>query len=276
MVDGTSIIATAILASNGLFWSGVFRYYYGISFELSQYAQGPIRSPICRAALISLNGFLLAVIFVFSCILQSSYLSNFVTENGFTFPLLILILLSAFSPVFNYISICIFAIFPCCSLSTFNSFGVALGGAFIFFGPSSYILYETRKELEQRFQAAVGSPPRRLFSSFRLRGFSHGNATICGVLGAIRGIFLFPTYLYYDLLKARQGTIVYQKVSHDEHVTRVQEIKFDVGQQIAAIDEASMNESAVRLCPRCKKPLVFLEDQQKWWCNKCKRASYTC
>jgi ribosomal protein S27AE len=274
MINGTETIVVTPLASNVLFWMAVFRYYHNVSVELSQYAQGPIRSPLARATIVSLSGFTLAMIFLFSCILQNTTIFGFVTENGFTILSLFVILLSTSSPIFNYISICIITIPQNSNLSMLIFASIIISGALVFFAPLGYILCETRREIELRFQAAVSLPPKRLSSSFKLHGSAHGNPVVVGVLSVVRGLVLFPTYLYSDLLRARQGSIVYQRVSRDEHVTRVQKVEFDVGRKVAAVDEALIDASEMKLCPRCKKPLIFLEDQQKWWCKRCRRASY--
>jgi hypothetical protein len=273
MLGGREAFAVASLGLNALFWSGVFRYYRNVSLELSQYAQPPIKSSSLRAAIVSLSGFGLAAVFVFICTLNNTFLSDLFWGKEFSFLSFVIILLSVFSPLFNCLSILISLSFFNGESLTLTSFGLLLGYAFVFFVPSGYMLYKSRKEIEIRFQMAVDSPPKKLHS-FKLHKFSHGNPAICGVLGALRGIVFFPMYLYSDLLRARQGSIAYRKVSYHPHVTYEEKIEFDVGQQLSAVDEATTNASETPLCPRCKKQLVFLTDQQKWWCQKCKKAAY--
>jgi ribosomal protein S27AE len=128
--------------------------------------------------------------------------------------------------------------------------------------------------MELRFQMAVPSPPKKLYGSFARHRFIHGNPVVCGVLGILRGMILFPLYLYYDLLRARQGIIEYRKVSHHLQATFEEKVTFDAGQQLSSVDEAVIGFSEIPLCPRCKRQMVFLADQQKWWCEKCKRAAY--
>lgn len=275
-------LAIALLAFDTAFWFGVFRYYRNVSLALSQYAQPPIKSPSQRAAIVSLSGFSLAGFFVFSCILQDTCLSAYMTKNEFFFASSILILLSICSPLFNCLSILFFSAFSGGEFLTLNAvlFPVYV---FVFLAPLGYILYKSRKEIELRFQMAVNPPPKKLYSSFKRYKFGHGNPLFRGVLGASRGLILFPLYMYYDLFKARQGAIVYRKSAiirrevTDNKITTtrtVQTVKFDVGDQLSAVDEATVGSSATPICPRCKRPLVFLEDQEKWWCKKCKRAAY--
>jgi hypothetical protein len=276
-------LAAVLLGSSALFWLGVFRYYRNVSIELSQYAQPPLKSPSTRAAIVSLYGFSLAAFFVFSCILQNTYLSDNINRTEFFFPLVIIGLLSICSPFFNCLSVGFFSRFSQGEVLTMGNASLFLACFLLFLVPPSYVFYKSRKEIELRFQMAVSSPPKKLYSSFKRYKFAHGNPVIRAVLGALRGLILCPLYLYYDMFKTRQGTIAYQKstiirreIKRDTMTTTtaVQKIKFDVGQQLSAADEATMAPSETPTCPKCKKPLVFLEDQEKWWCKKCKRAAY--
>jgi hypothetical protein len=166
-------------------------------------------------------------------------------------------------------------------------FAIALILFLAFLFPFSYVLYKTRKEIELRFQMATGGLPKKLYGGLKMYHVFHGKPALTGLIGALSGVILFPWYVYFDLFKAKQGAIVYRKVTKpsydrmpasprylspyfewDERVT------VDLGNNLAATDEAAMKDSPILLCPRCKKPLVFLEDQQKWWCKKCKRSAY--
>lgn len=277
------MLSVALFTSGALFWIGVFRYYRNVSIELSQYAQPPIKSSTGRAAIVSLSGFSLLAFFVFSYILQDTYLSSYMTKNEIFFALFIIGLFSICSPLFNYLSIGFFSVFPGGEFLTLDNAGIFLVFAIVFLLPSSYVLYKSRKEIELRFQLAVNSPPKRLYSSYKRHKFAHGNPVTRGVLGAVRGLVFCPMYLYYDMFKARQGTISYRKstvirreIKDTKIITTSAEhtITFDVGQQLSAADEATVAPSETPICPRCKRPLLFLEDQEKWWCKKCKRATY--
>lgn len=268
------ILAVTLLLFSALFWFAVFRYYHSVSLELSQYAQPPIKSPSVRAAIVSLSGFGSTAVFVFSCVLQNTYLSDYIRGNEFSLPSLIIILLSVCSPLFNYLSVWTFSTFSGGSSLMLANISTLLGCTFVFLVPFGYILYKSRKEIELRFQMAVQPPPKKLYGSFKRRRFIHGNPVVCGILGLLHGVILFPLYLYYDLLRARQGIVEYKKVSHHPQATFEQKITFDAGQQLSSVDEAVIGSSEIPLCPRCKKQMVFLTDQQKWWCEKCKRAAY--
>jgi len=268
------LFAIVLLASSAVFWIVVFRYYHNISVELNQYAEPPIRSPSKRAAIVSITGFVSTAVFVIACIPQSTFLSNQFADNQFSSLSLIIMSLSVLSPIFNYLST-----YFCLIADTRTFFlpvviGAIIGYAVIVLAPFGYILYKTRREIEIRFQMAVNLPPKRLHSSYRLHKLGHGNPTRYGILGAIHGTILFPLYLYCDLLKARQGTIVYRSLSQNSQGTIESKITFDIDHALTATDQALMSDFKVPLCPKCKKPLEFLEDQEKWWCRKCKRAAY--
>jgi hypothetical protein len=264
--DRMELFASVLLVSSAVFWIAVFRYYRNISVELNQYTEPQIKSPSKRAAIVSVSGFASTAVFVIACISHSTFLSNQLADNQFSPLSLIIMFLSVLSPIFNYLSTYFCLIADAGTLFLPVVIGAIIGYAVIVLAPFGYILYKTRKEIEIRFQMAVNLPPKRLHSSYRLHKLGHGNPTLYGILGAIHGIILFPLYLYCDLLKARQGTIEYRSLES--------KITFDIDHALTATDQALMSDFKVPLCPKCKKPLEFLEDQEKWWCRKCKRAAY--
>jgi NADH pyrophosphatase NudC (nudix superfamily) len=111
----------------------------------------------------------------------------------------------------------------------------------------------------------------------KMSGVSHGRPVMRGLAGAIAALFCFHGNLYFHLFKANQGVVVYKKFERADKPTawadREKLLIVDAERALAA-DEAVMPVSEVPLCPRCKRPLDYLEDQQKFWCKKCKRASY--
>jgi len=107
---------------------------------------------------------------------------------------------------------------------------------------------------------------------------SHGRPVMRGLVGAISGVVVFPWYLYFHLFRANQGVVVYKKLERSRDprawADREKLLIVDAEQALATADEAIMPLSGTPLCPKCKRPLTYLEDQQKFWCKKCKRASY--
>lgn len=276
------------LLFGGLSWFLLSRYYYHLSVELSQYAQPPLKSPLARTAIIAFYGLGLSTFFILICQNPNSQLPDMLRLGGNPSALTVIaITLFIFSPV--SMSLFDWAKLASGTGSTLTPLGFAIALILVlaFLFPFSYVLYKTRKEIELRFQTATGGLPKKLYGGFKLYHVFHGKPALCGLIGALSGVILFPWYVYFDLFKAKQGAIVYRKVtspSYDwmpvspEHpppyTVRDERVTVDVGNNLTATDEAAMKDSPIPLCPRCKKPLVFLEDQQKWWCKKCKRSAY--
>jgi hypothetical protein len=281
-------VTIGFLVFEGLFWFLLSKYYYHLSVELSQYAQPPLKSSLARTAIVAIYGLGLSIPFILMCQNPNSQLPDTLRIGGNPSVLTVLaILLCIFSPIFTSLLMWVNLTGYVESILTPLGFAIALILALAFLLPFSYVLYETRKEIELRFQMATGGLPNKLSGGFKQHHVFHGKPAFCGLLGALSGVILFPWYVYFDLFKAKQGAIVYRKVtspSYDwmpvspEHpppyVVRDERVTVDVGDDLTAMDEAVMKDSAIPLCPRCKKPLVFLDDQQKWWCKKCKRAAY--
>jgi len=149
---------------------------------------------------------------------------------------------------------------------------LALVSAIVIFLPFCYVLYKTRKEIELRFNIAIGKIPKKLPKGLKRHHVFHGNPILCGFMTVLSGLLFFPWCLYYDLFKVKQGLIVYQKNKIIYDVVKEERIIADVGNRLSAVDKAMMKDSDILLCPRCKKPLTYLEEQKKWWCKKCKRS----
>lgn len=269
-----------MLVFDALFWYGAFRYFRRVSTELSQYAKSPIKSPSTRAGIVSLSGFGLAAIFVLSCNLQTNYMSTYINGSEISPLTFIIVLLSVCSPLFNYLALCSFQVLSGQSSLTLQNASTLLVYT-IAFVPSGYVLYKTRKEIELRLQAAIGSPPKRLYDDLKLK--IHGSPLVQGIIGAIHGLVLFPVYLYQDLFKARLGTLTYQdskivgsKATGDKVtlIRSVRTVTLDVGEDLQNSDEENLEISKIPVCPKCKRPLIFLRDQEKFWCEKCRRARY--
>ncbi|MEM3770017.1 MAG: hypothetical protein QXG76_02375 [Candidatus Bathyarchaeia archaeon] len=151
--------------------------------------------------------------------------------------------------------------------------------------PFGYVLYKTRKEIEMRFQMATGGMPKKLRGDFKMYRTSHGKPVTRGIFGGLMGLIMFPWYLYFDLFKAKQGLVVYRKATTTEYdwtfvdsshpppfYVRDERLEVDIGEALAKTDKRTINHAGVPICPKCKKALIYLEDHQKWWCTKCKRA----
>jgi len=257
-------LTIALLVLGGIFWTLVVRYYHNLCTEISQYAENPMISPEIRAAVVGIHGFGLVAAFALFCV-------NPQTPDT-------AVIISIASPLFNYFSIYIRLAGSIEQLLTPTGLTLALAIAFIVLSPFWYILFKTRKEIEIRFQTATGGVLKKKIDDLKLHHVSHGNATVRGLVGATSGIVLFPWHLYFDLFKAMQGSIVYRKIEKPKHpnawAVTEHRLKIDVGEALEATDEAIMGKSARPLCPKCKKPLVYLQDQEKWWCLKCEQAFY--
>jgi uncharacterized membrane protein YuzA (DUF378 family) len=258
------VLAVALLVLGGIFWALVVRYYYDLCIEISQYAENSMFSPAIRTAIVGIHGFGLVMVFALFCVDPQ-------TPDTF-------LIFSVISPLFNYFSIYIRLAGNTEQLLTSTGLTLALAIALIVFSPFWYALFKTRKEIEIRFQIATGGVLKKKIDDLKLHHVSHGNPTLRGLVGATSGIVLFPWYLYFDLFKAMQGSIVYRKIEKPKHpnawAVTEHRLEIDVGETLEAADEVTMGKSTIPLCPKCKKPLVYLEDQKKWWCQKCKKAAY--
>lgn len=255
-------IAVGLLVFNVVIWALVLRYYYNLSVEISQYAQSPLKSPRIRSCILGIYGIGITIFLLI--------FANFETTSVWAFfPFL--------SPLFSYIFL--YSFLTGITVMTPTDLAIALGYATLFFLPFGYVLYKTRKELEIRFQiATAGELRKKQPDGLKMSGVSHGRPIIRGLVGAISGVVVFPWYLYFHLFKANQGMIVYRKLERAKNprawADREKLSIVDAGEALAATDEATMPLLETPLCPKCKKPLVYLEDQEKWWCTKCKRARY--
>jgi len=85
-----------------------------------------------------------------------------------------------------------------------------------------------------------------------------------GLAGAVSGVVVFPWYLYFHLFKASQGVVVYKKLERSTNqrawADRERRLVVDAEQALAAADEAIMPLPDTPLCPKCKRPLTYLED----------------
>ena len=280
------VTAIIFLALSTVYWILVLRYYYNLSIELSQYAQQPLKSPKVRTTVIAIYSFGLTFSFALINLSSETSLSSTLrTGSGASNLAFFVVLFSFLSPLVSYISIYTQVTNSVGTIFTPASFLLAMTSAVFFFIPFSYVLYKTRKEIEIRFQMATGGLPKKLREGFKMFRVSHGKPVMRGFLGAIAGVIMFPWYLYFDLFKAKQGAVVYRKVATTEYdwaiinpshpppfYVRDERLTVDVGEALAKTDKATMNHSEIPRCPKCKKPLIYLEDQEKWWCTKCKRA----
>jgi hypothetical protein len=274
--------AVTFLALSTVYWILVLRYYHNLSLELSQYAEPPLKSPTVRTALVAIYGFGLTFSFALTSLSSETSLSSaFRTSSGSLTLAFFVVLFSFFSPLVNYLSIYTQFTNSADTFFTPASFLLAIAYAIIFFIPLGYVFYKTRKEIEIRFQMATGGLPKKLREGFKMYRVSHGKPVVRGFFGAISGVILFPWYLYFDLFKAKQGVVVYRKVTTTEYdwtshppplYVRDERLTVDVEEELAKTDKAAMNHSEIPRCTKCKKPLIYLKDHEKWWCTKCKRA----
>lgn len=281
MTCQTELAAYALIIIDALFWYGSFRYYRRVATELSQYAQPPIKSASLRAGVVSLTGFGLASAFVYACAYQSNYMSPyFVGEVSFLS--FFIFVLSIISPIFDCVALLSFSVSSSGVTLTLENVGAFLVYASVLLVPSGYILYKTRKEIESRLEMAVGSPPKRIYDHYKRKG--HGNPIAQGICGTIRGLVLFPVYVYQDLFKAPQGIVTFEDSKVVGAKTRgdsvavirsTRRVEFNVAEELEALDESTVGLSEAPICPKCKRPLTYLKDQEKFWCEKCKRARYT-
>jgi hypothetical protein len=258
-------LSIALLVLGGVFWALVVRYYYNLCIEIRQYAESPMFSPETRATIVGMHGFGLVAAFALFCV-------NPQTPDT-------VVIISIASPLFNYFLIYAKFAGGIEQLLTLSGLALALVIAYVVLSPFWYALFKTRKEIEIRFQTATGGVLKRKIDDFKQHHVSHGNPTLRGLVGATSGVVLFPWYLYFDMFKAMQSSIAYRKIEKPKNpnawAAREHTLEIDVGESLEATDEMMMGKSERPLCPKCKKPLVYLDDQEKWWCTKCKRAAYT-
>ena len=251
-----------LLIFDVVFWALVLRYYFNLSVEILQYAEPPMRSPLARSIVFGIYGFGVTILALLSTNLNA---------------MPVLGLFSIFSPLLSYALVYFFLIGQ--TAMTLLDLAIALGCAIVVFLPFGYVLHKTRKELETRFQfATMGELPKKQLDGLKMSGVSHGRPVMRGLVGAISGVVVFPWYLYFHLFKASQGVVVYRKLERSDDqrawADRERLLIVDAEQALAAADEATMPLLDTPLCPKCKRPLIYLEDQQKFWCKKCKRAAY--
>lgn len=278
-----NVEAIAFLAISTIYWVLVLRYYYNLSKELSQYAQKPLKSPKARTAIITIYVFGLTLSFAFINLNSEVALLSALRGSAPTLAFFT-ILLSFLSPMINYLSVYTQATN---SLNTIfsSSFLLAVASGIAILTPFGYVLYKTRKEIEMRFQMATGGMLEKLHGDFKMYRTSHGKPVARGIFGALMGLIMFPWYLYFDLFKAKQGLVVYRKVTTTKYdwtfvdpshpppfYVRDERLKVDFGEALAKVDKRSMNNAGIPICPKCKRALIYLEDYQKWWCAKCKKA----
>lgn len=264
----TIVFFTSVVA---IFWVIALRFYYRLCVEMSQYAQSPLKSPLIRTVIIGSYGLCLNISFILICLFKSTIFSDVFGSNP-TVLLVLIFLLLFFSPIFNYLFIYTYTIGSQETILTSSGLILALVSAIVIFLPFCYVLYKTRKEIELRFNIAIGKIPKKLPKGLKRHHVFHGNPILCGFMTILSGLLFFPWCLYYDLFKGKQGLIVYQKNKIIYDVIKEERVIADVGNQLSAVDKAMMKNSDILLCPRCKKPLIYLEEQKKWWCKKCKRA----
>jgi hypothetical protein len=265
----------------------VLRYYHGLSVELSQYAEPPLKSPKTRTAIIAVYALGLVFSFAFIALGPKTFLSSSLQTSSTAFIAFLVILLSFFSPLVEYLSIWVQLANRANASLVSTDFWLALVSAVIFFVPFGYVLYKTRKEIETRFFKATGGMPKKLEQGYKMHRVSHGRPILRGFVGAISGVVVFPWYVYHELFKAKQGSIVYRKVTkphnewgpylaqgdpHKLYFSTEETNTFDIGEELAQADKEAMDQSQAPICPKCKKSLVYLEDHEKWWCKKCKKA----
>jgi len=255
-------LTIGLLIFDVVFWALALRYYTSLSIEIFQYAESSLRSPLIRSLVFGIYGFGITILALLSANLNAT-------------P--VLGLFSIFSPLLSYGLVYFFLVGE--TAMTLLDLVIAFGCAVLVFLPFGYVLYKTRKELETRFQfATMGELPKKQLDGLKISGVSHGRPAMRGLVGAISGVLVFPWYLYFHLFRASQGVVVYRKLERANNqrawADREKLLIVDAEQALAAADEATMPLLDTPLCPKCKRQLVYLEDQQKFWCKKCKRAAY--
>jgi hypothetical protein len=214
--------------------------------------------------------------FAFIDLSPKTLLSSALQTGGSTTTIAFLvIILSLLSPLIGYFLIWVQLANSANASLMSTDFLLALISAVVFLVPFGYVLYKTRKEIERRFLDASGGMPGKLVNGYRMYRVSHGRPVLRGFVGAVSGVVIFPWYVYHELFKAKQGSVVYRRVSRARaplYFSTDERETFDIGEELLQADREAMNHSKTPLCPKCKKSLVYLEDHEKWWCKKCKRA----